>query len=227
MKALLLAAGLGTRLRPITNSTPKCLVTIKGRPLLELWLEKLMNSKIRSVLINTHYLHDKVEEFIAKSPYKELVSLIHESTLLGTAGTILRNYDLLYGNDVLVAHADNYFMEDLSGLLNAHNERPHYCEMTMMTFVTESPEECGIIHTDKDGVVTDFYEKETPPRGNIANGAVYVFSSKLMNELKMMGEVRDISTEVLPKLLGRIFTYQIQGSFIDIGTISNYTIANT
>ena len=70
MKAILLAAGFGTRLRPLTNNIPKCLVPIKGKPLLEIWLDKLSDVGVKDFLINTHYLYDKVESFIKKSKYK-------------------------------------------------------------------------------------------------------------------------------------------------------------
>ena len=61
MRAILLAAGLGTRLRPITDKIPKCLVPINGKPLIDYWLEQLTKAGIEKFLINTHYLHEKVE----------------------------------------------------------------------------------------------------------------------------------------------------------------------
>ena len=63
MKVILLAAGFGTRLRPITNEIPKCLVPIKGKPLLQIWLENLTKAGLNSFLINTHYLHLEVQKF--------------------------------------------------------------------------------------------------------------------------------------------------------------------
>ena len=91
-RALLLAAGLGTRLRPITLDTPKCLVPIGGKPLLGHWLRKLELSGCESVLINTHYLAEQVEIFLKswKSPTMD-VQTVHEPVLLGTAGTLLAN----------------------------------------------------------------------------------------------------------------------------------------
>ncbi len=82
MKALLLAAGLGTRLRPITNIIPKCLVPINGKPLLEIWLETLTKAGVKEFLINTHYLHEKVEAFVYDSKYKNVVTLVYEKIYL-------------------------------------------------------------------------------------------------------------------------------------------------
>lgn len=197
-----------------------------GVPLLEIWIKKIIESKITSIIVNTHYLSEQVNDYVKNSIYKDCITIKHEPILLGTAGTLIKNIDLLNGFDVLVAHADNYFLEDLSGLINAHHLRPPCCDMTMMTFVTDSPDQCGIVHTDESGVVIDFYEKQQNPPGNVANGAIYIFSPKLMKELNSLIGLRDISTELIPKLVGRIFEYRTHKPFIDIGTIYNYEKAN-
>ena len=95
MKALLLAAGYGNRLRPLTNQVPKCLVPIKGKPLLGIWLESLTKAGIGPFLINTHYLAEQVYTFITSTHYKDIVNLVHESELQGTAGTLIANLDFL------------------------------------------------------------------------------------------------------------------------------------
>ena len=91
MRALLLAAGLGTRLRPLTDSIPKCCVEIKGRPLSAYWFELLFAGGIERALVNTHHLPEIVRRCAAQSPYAGRIDLVHEDRLLGTGGTILRN----------------------------------------------------------------------------------------------------------------------------------------
>ncbi|MBT6543216.1 MAG: NTP transferase domain-containing protein, partial [Rhodobacteraceae bacterium] len=113
MRALLLAAGLGTRLRPLTNTTPKCLVPIKGQPLLGIWLERLTQAGIGQFLVNTHYLAEQVEVFIQASPYRDQVTLVNELELHGTAGTLIANLDFFQGEDGLLIHADNYCLADI------------------------------------------------------------------------------------------------------------------
>ena len=84
MKAFLLAAGLGTRLRPLTDSVPKCLLPINGKPILEIWLEKLAECGVEEVLINTHHLADQVEGFIQENQGKRAwpaIRLFFESKL--------------------------------------------------------------------------------------------------------------------------------------------------
>jgi mannose-1-phosphate guanylyltransferase len=93
MKAIILAAGLGTRLRPITSTTPKCLVPINGVPLLELWLRDCERAGVEAVLVNTHHLAERVEEFVAARRGIP-VTLAYEPTLLGSAGTIAANWIL-------------------------------------------------------------------------------------------------------------------------------------
>ena len=154
IKALLLAAGLGTRLRPITNSIPKCLVEIKGKPLLEIWLENLKKAKADEVLINTHYLSHKVEKFISLLKIKDLqISIEYEKELLGTAGILIKNKKFFKNSLGLLIHADNFTKLNLSEFLDAHNNRPKNCLITMLTFETNQPEKCGVVEIDKRNIV--------------------------------------------------------------------------
>jgi len=228
MRAILLAAGYGTRLRPLTNKIPKCLVPIKGASLLSIWLQRLTEAGIGPFLINTHYLSEQVNDFIKSSPYQNQVALAHEDELLGTAGTLISNLDFFQGKDGLLIHADNYCMADFSGFVQAHLNRPPECVMTMMTFRADNPSSCGIVELDERGVVVGFHEKVTSPPGNLANGAVYILSADFLNMLskELMG-VSDLSTEVLHKLVGQIYTYETSEIFMDIGTPENYAKANS
>lgn len=228
MKALLLAAGFGTRLRPLTNSIPKCLVPIGGKPLLQIWLERLANSGVDAFLVNTHYLEQKVDAFLDASAFKDKVETIYESELLGTAGTLLANIDFFNMEDGLLVHADNFCLANIQAFLEAHNNRPRYCLMTMMTFRTDNPQSCGIAELDEKGVVIDFHEKSELSNGNLANGAVYILSSELLDMLKNeLPNVSDFSTQVLNRLLGRIYTYEVDDVFLDIGTPEAYSKANS
>ena len=87
MNALLLAGGIGSRLRPITDSVPKCLVPINGRPLLDIWLQALVGAGFQEIVVNTHYLAPQVEAYLADSPYTSQVRSDYEPELLGTASS--------------------------------------------------------------------------------------------------------------------------------------------
>lgn len=228
MRAILLAAGYGTRLRPLTDTVPKCLVPIRGQPLLSIWLQTLNKAGIGPFLVNTHYLAEQVAAYIQSSPFKDQVTLVHEPELLGTAGTLIENLGFLEGKDGLLVHADNYCLADFRAFLRAHQERPTECVMTMMTFRTDTPSSCGIVELDERGVVGGFYEKAASPPGNLANGAVYLLSAALLERMgKDLHTVKDFSTEVLHRFVGQIYTYETSEVFLDVGTPASYMRANT
>ncbi len=228
MRAILLAAGFGTRLRPLTNTMPKCLVPIHGQPLLGIWLERLTQAGIGPFLVNTHYLADQVEQFIATSPYRDQVTLVHEPTLLGTAGTLMANLDFFQGEDGLLIHADNYCLADFREFMEAHSQRPPQCLITIMAFRTPTPSSCGILELDDQGVVVGFHEKVANPPGNLASGAIYLLSSEFLAMARcQFTMVNDFSTGVVPALIGKIFSHETQSMFIDIGTVEMYRKANS
>ncbi|QNJ30598.1 mobA-like NTP transferase domain protein [Synechococcus sp. PROS-9-1] len=227
IRALLLAAGLGTRLRPITLHTPKCLVQVAGLPLLGRWLRQLEMAGCEAVLINTHYLADQVEDFLKKwrSPVMQIITT-YEPELLGTAGTLLANQSFFEGATGLLIHADNAMEGDLQELLSAHKSRSNQCLLTMLTFCTDNPRSCGIVATDSLGLVIDFHEKVDDPPGNCANGALYAFDASLLDHLSSMSPwPSDFSIEVIPDLLGKIQTWHTDQLYLDIGTPAALTQA--
>src|SRR4030081_262341 len=106
MRALLLAAGVGSRLLPITATTPKCLVMINGRPLLAYWLELLFGAGIERVLINTHWLAGQVGAYVKKARRGSRVDFVHEKEVLGTGGTVLANREWFQGRPFMPAQMD-------------------------------------------------------------------------------------------------------------------------
>jgi mannose-1-phosphate guanylyltransferase len=220
VRALLLAAGLGTRLKPLTDEWPKCLMPIGGRPLLEYWLETLNAIGVREILVNTHFHADQVETFLSRKRFDGWVHTFHESKLLGTAGTLRANSDFFRGLPTMLIHADNWCHCDFTAFLDYHmRRRPECCALTMMTFETEEPQACGIVETDGRGVVKAFHEKVTNPPGKVANGAVYILEPEVLEWLEQNPEVSDFSTGVLPRYVGRIATWHNAGIHRDIGTI--------
>ena len=227
LRALLLAAGLGTRLRPITLNTPKCLVPIGGEPLLGIWLKKLEEAGCEAVLINTHYLAKQVDAFVKNRKNSTMtVQTVHEPELLGTAGTLLANQGFFMGGTGLLIHADNAMAGGLGDFLAAHRKRQDYCLLTMLTFSTDTPSSCGIVEIDKQQVLQAFHEKVVEPPGNRANGALYAFERDFLDHLNLMNPIpSDFSTEVVPELRGRIQTWHTRRPYLDIGTPEALTSA--
>ena len=227
MKAILLAAGFGTRLRPLTNTTPKCLVKIKNKPLLQIWLERLNDAGINNFLINTHYLSNNVKNFIKTSSFYSNCLIVYEKNLLVTEGNLLSNIKYSENQDLILVHADNYCLADFNEFIIKHKQRPKNCLMTMMTFRTDTPKSCGIVEIDEQKIVIGFHEKVDNPPSNLANGAVYILSTDFLKILKeKFPDASDFSTEVLHHFLNKIYTYETKNIFIDIGTIESYNKAN-
>lgn len=226
MKALLLAAGYGTRLHPLTEHIPKCLVTIHNKPLLAYWLEILLPKPIQHIIINTHYLAENVRDFVQSSVWHQKVTLIHEPALLGTGGTIYHNRDQLKDDAFLVIHADNLTRFDINAFIAAHAARPSGIDITMMTFHTDDPRSCGIVELDDQNIVRGFHEKTDTDYGTKANGAVYIMEPSVIDFLATLEkDFIDLSTEVLPHYLGRIQTYHNANYHRDIGTMRSLQLA--
>ncbi|KID57724.1 mannose-1-phosphate guanylyltransferase [Pseudoalteromonas luteoviolacea] len=225
MKAILLAAGLGTRLRPITDSMPKCLVPINGRPLLDLWIEKLINLGVDDILINTHYFSEQVELFIHQHPHKANITVVREQELLGTGGTLIANAEFWRNETTLIIHADNYCHDTLDGLMSAHKNRPSHSLATLLLFETPTPEQCGIVELSKEGVVHAFHEKIPNPPSNLASGALFVFSEQVYSNWLSHFKSHhfyEISLDFVPLMIGNLYTYKTNEIYVDIGTPTAY-----
>jgi mannose-1-phosphate guanylyltransferase len=216
MKAFLLAAGLGSRLRPITDSTPKCLLPIGGRPLLDIWLDTLAKVGISDVLLNAHHLADQVQAHVAARVEPPALHLVVEPQLLGSAGTLRANRDFVAGEDMFLAiNADNLTDFDLSLLIDAH--RAGNAVATLSLFRAPDPTKVGVVELN-DGLVVGFEEKPANPRGDLANAGMYAFAPAVIDEI-VGSDPQDIGFHLLPALIGRARSLALNGSyFIDIGT---------
>ena len=220
IRCLLLAAGLGTRLKPLTNDRPKCLVEVGGRPIIKWWIDYLERINCEKVIVNTHYHANRVSNYLKNLDKNRMkITEKYEEDLLGTAGSLIAYASFFKGCTGMLIHADNATDIDLNELIEAHTQRPKRCLLTMLTFDTNEPDKCGIVEIDSEGVVIDFHEKVEDPPGNKANGAVYIFEEELLKIIKEWEtKPQDFSTDVLPRLIGRIYTHHTNKPFIDIGT---------
>jgi mannose-1-phosphate guanylyltransferase len=182
MEAFLLAAGLGTRLRPLTETVPKCLVPIAGRPLLHYWFVLLAHHGITEVLLNLHHLPDLVRDYLDREPPPVEVTTSYEEELLESAGTVRANADCM-GDDhtFLVAYADNFTDADLIAMITS--QRRHDPPLVLGLFRTDRPTECGIATMDAHGMVVAFEERPTAPSptsltlASMSRGAIYSMRS--------------------------------------------------
>jgi mannose-1-phosphate guanylyltransferase len=226
VKAFLLAAGEGRRLRPHTEHTPKCLVPINGTPLLAIWLRLLEAHGVRDVLVNTHYLAGEVEAFLRGWTTSMTVATVHEPRLLGSAGTVLANRAFVADQErFLVVYADNLSTVDVGAMARFHAARPE--PITIGVVPTDRPQEKGVVILDEAGRVLEFEEKVAHPRSNLSNAGVYVASASLFQDLEAAatGDVLDFGHHVLPRMVPRIAAYPIHAFLVDVGTPEAYASA--
>ncbi len=226
MKAFLLAAGLGKRLRPITLHTPKCLVPIHNIPLMDYWLKIFEQANIDNILINLHHLTEKVEEHVKAYQGPVQVEIVFEEVLLGSLGTILANKQF-FENDqsIVICYADNFTNLNLQAMLDFHDS--HSFPFTMGLFETDQPTQCGIVEMDNNSLITYMEEKPKHPRSNLANAGVYVADTTVFHNMEYDGKtLLDIGYDLLPRLVNNMAGYRIPEFLIDIGTPEKLEFTN-
>jgi mannose-1-phosphate guanylyltransferase len=224
MRALLLAAGVGSRLRPLTDHVPKCLAPICGVPLLDIWLAELSDAGVERFLINTCYMADVVEAHLAASRFASRIDIKRESKLLGTAGSIRAYRDWLADDDVIIAHADNLSICDFRAFVQTYRDRPEGIIGTMMTFTTDTPANCGIVLLDASGRIVRYWEKDPFAEGKLANAAVYVASPEFC-DIVAGSDAVDLSKDVVPLIYAHLITFNNDVYHRDIGTIESFAMA--
>jgi mannose-1-phosphate guanylyltransferase len=220
MKAFILAAGEATRLRPITNYTPKCLVPIKGVPMLAIWMRLCVEMGIDELLINVHKHVAVVRQFLQSGSYGPKVRLVEEQSLLGSAGTLRANREWVAGEELFwVFYADVLNRANLRGMLNLHRQRQP--SATLGVYQVPDPKRCGIVSIGQRGVIDRFTEKPQNPDGNMAFSGLMIGTPRLLDVIPEKTPA-DIGFDVLPGLAGQMIAFPIHDYLLDIGTLENY-----
>jgi mannose-1-phosphate guanylyltransferase len=220
VKAFLLAAGPGTRLRPLTDTIPKCLVPIRGVPLLDIWLKLCQRSGIHDVLLNLHAHADVVRHTLQQRNGNLRVHLAEEPVLLGSAGTLLANRQWVTNEPSFwVLYADVLTNADLTRMLSFH--RHHRPMVTIGLYRVDDPSRCGVVTFGQDFVVQEFVEKPTQPKSNWAFSGLMIATPKLFDAIPDRFPV-DLGHDVLPRLAGRMLAYPFFDYLLDIGTAESY-----
>ncbi|MFN8062834.1 MAG: nucleotidyltransferase family protein [Vicinamibacterales bacterium] len=218
MKAFLLAGGRGERLRPLTLTTPKCLVPVNGEPLLGIWLAHLEREGVTEVLLNVSHHVDQVESFLAARVSQRMrVRLVVEQEPVGTAGTVRdQSWFVEDVDDFWVFYADNLTDVALAPMRRAH--RQHGATLTLGLFRAPNPRAAGIVALDERGTIVDFEEKPAHPRSDLANAGIYLAHRDLIDVLPRTSEVLDFGHHVFPRLLGRMAGHVVDAFLMDVGT---------
>lgn len=226
MKAFLLAAGLGTRLKPITDTVPKCLVPVAGKPMLSYWFDLFRKYGITDVLINLNHLPDQVRKFVTENDEDIKVTLVHEEILLGSLGTIFTNKSYVEGEErFFIFYADTLTNVDLGDMLKIHKASGK--PFTMGLFHADNPSSCGIVELDEHNIIIGFEEKPQKPKSPLANAGLYIMDTSLLNDIKLrQDKLLDIGYDLLPTLVSNMCGYELTNFVLDIGTHDNLAQAN-
>ncbi len=154
MKALILAAGFGTRLLPFTANLPKPLFPIAGRPLLDIIIHALQQAGCKAIIINTHHLHQQIDDFIASQEYTIPVLTRHEPIILGTGGAIKNVADFWDDSPFMVINSDIITDIDLKNVYDFHLNHPH-----PVTLVLHDDPEFNTVSIDENGLIKGFFDQ--------------------------------------------------------------------
>lgn len=219
MKAMILAAGLGTRLGSLGRVTPKVLVEIGGQPLLAHQLEFLAQHGVERVVINVHPLAERVEAFVDDYDGPLEIVCVREEELLGTAGGVRNALPELEPGPFLVLYGDVVVGQPLHPMLDLHRERDAVA--TIAVHNARAAAGKGVVDVDAHGRVTGFREKPAGTAGPVLiNSGIYVLESSWIARMSR-GVVSDFGTDLFPEALRwglSISTFRLSRSVIDVGT---------
>jgi NDP-sugar pyrophosphorylase family protein len=229
MKAMVLAAGEGTRLRPLTLALPKPMVPVANVPLLVRTLRLLQSQGITDIALNLYHRPEVIRETLGEG--SELGVNLHysaEEKLMGTAGGVKRMEPFL-DETFLVLYGDNLYHADFTALIALHKEKKALA--TIATFIAPDPSACGLVVTESDGQVTRFQEKPPPEEvfTDQANAGIYILEPEIFSYIPA-DRPYDFGKNVFPALLkkqpGSIYALPLDGYIQDTGTIQSYRKAN-
>ncbi len=227
MQAIILAGGSGTRLRPLTYTTPKPMLPVGGRPALVRIADALASAGFSEVLITTNYLAEVIEERLREYSLPIPIRCLREDKPMGTAGCI-KNAIAELGDEFLVIQGDAVAEIDYAKLLEFHRARE--ADVTISAIRVQDPREFGIMDIDSEGQIQRFQEK---PRlenafSDLANAGFYVMK-KLVFDHVPKDEPFDFSNDLFPILMQggkRFFAFELSGYWVDIGRPQSYLEGN-
>ena len=224
MKALILAAGEGSRLRPLTLTRPKPMLPVGGRPLLEHIILLLRRSGITEIAINLHYKPTVISSYFGDGHLWGVhITYSLEETLLGSAGAAKRLQSYL-NETFVVFYGDLYTKMDLTPLVQFHYD--HGSQITVALYEVDNPCDCGIVDLSPDGRIRRFVEKPSPDEvfSNLANAGIYIVEPGILDYVPP-GQPYDFGRDLFPRLLDEgieVWGYPIHDLLIDIGTPAKY-----
>ena len=228
MKAVILAGGFGTRLRPLSCTRPKLLFPIGNKPLLDWTLKNLAESNVKEVILAVNYMAEAFIHRYGNTAYKMKLHYSRETVPLGTGGPIKKAEDTI-GHDepFLVLNGDIFTTINYAEVVKSHKENDAVA--SIMLYEVEDPSRYGTVELAKSNRVVRFVEK--PPKSkapsNLVNAGIYVLEPEIFDYIPE-GKRVSIEREVFPKLAvkKKLYAYDFEGLWIDIGKHEDFLHAN-
>lgn len=226
IKAMIMAAGVGSRLEPLTKSVPKPLVPIANKPVMDILFENLTQIGIKDVICNTYYMADKIIERYTNNKFGINFNYVKEETLSGTAGGV-KKCQFFFEKDstFVVLSADGLSNADLKHGIDIHKKSGAIATIGIKQIPMEDVPHFGVVVTDKDGFIAEFQEKPSieEAKSNFINTGIYIFDYKVFDYIPE-NTFYDFAKNVFPKLLAEhaINTFEVKEYWSDIGTIAQY-----
>lgn len=226
IKAMVMSAGVGSRLDPLTRFVPKPLVPIANRPVMDILFEKLISIGVKDVICNTHYLSDKIIERYKKNNFGINFNFIKEETLSGTAGGVKKcQFFFDKDNPFLVLSADGLSNVDLEKGIEIHKKSGAIATIGIKQIPLEEVSHFGVVVTDENGFISEFQEKPSinVAKSNFINTGIYIFDYKIFDYIPE-NTFYDFAKNVFPELLKEhaINTFEVKEYWSDIGTLEQY-----
>jgi D-glycero-alpha-D-manno-heptose 1-phosphate guanylyltransferase len=220
-KVIILAGGLGTRLRQTLGTLPKPLAPIGNKPFLEYLLKFISHQGFRDVIISLGYGSDTIKEYLGDGSSRGLrIAYTFERELLGTAGAVKLSESVIHSDDFFVLNGDTYFEVDLNHMLSFHKSRAAVA--TIALTYREDTGRYGDIIIDKENEIVSFSEKAGEGRAGYINGGVYIFRKEVLAYIPA-NKGCSLEKEIIPFLIGKgLYGFPVKGYFIDIGIPEDY-----
>lgn len=237
-KGMILAAGQGTRVRPLTRDLPKPMVPILGKPVMEYLIEHLARHGITEIMVNVAYHHQKIEEYFGDgSRWGVEIGYSYEGVRdhgdilprpMGSAGGMRRIQDFsgFFDETTLVMCGDALIDLDITAALAEHKAKGALASVVATDVPLQDVQAYGIVLAGDDGQIQSFQEKPKPheAKSTLASTGIYIFEPAVL-QMVPSGKVYDIGSELFPQLVGEKQPFFVQNrsfNWIDIGRVSDY-----
>ena len=237
-KGMILAAGQGTRVRPLTRDLPKPMIPILGKPVMEYLIEHLARHGVTEIMVNVAYHHNKIEEYFGDGHrWGVQIGYAYEGVRdhgdilprpMGSAGGMRRIQDFsgFFDETTLVLCGDALIDLDITAAIAEHKAKGAIASLAALEVPVAEVQNYGIVVADADGRIASFQEKPKPAeaKSTLANTGIYIFEPEVINRIPP-GKVYDIGSQLFPGLVEEKLPFYAQNrpfKWLDIGRVSDY-----